>query len=76
MTMQAAGWALLAGGLFGSALTAAVIPDNHLRPVGLSVLSVSVIGVGIAAVGVRRMHDAVRRYNEMADETGLCTPVW
>jgi hypothetical protein len=45
-------------------------------PIGLSGLALSVTGGGLIVAGARRTDEAVRVYNEQADASGGCTPVW
>ena len=50
--------------------------NSKIAPAGLAVLGLAVAGIGFTAAGVKRTDEAVRVYNEEADATGQCAPVW
>ncbi len=72
------GYALIAAGIMGALGTSVGIAqvNSKIAPAGLAVLGLAVAGIGFTAAGVKRTDEAVRVYNEEADATGQCAPVW
>ena len=72
------GYALIAAGVMGAIGASAGIAQVNSRvgPAGLSLLGLSVAGIGFTASGVKKTDEAVRVYNDEADATGQCAPVW
>jgi hypothetical protein len=77
--MRAAGYSLVGLGIMGVAIASPVFAHTlglAYGPVGISFLGLSAIGLVIAVVGSRESDRAIKLYNEQADATGMCAPIW
>jgi hypothetical protein len=75
VAMRIAGALLIAAGIGGGVATSIAIGRVYgpeLGPAGLSLLGVSVVGVGVALGSSRALDRAVDAYNRQALDTGIC----
>lgn len=75
MALKGAGIGLVAAGILGSVLTAAVLGSTgHAQeaPAGLALLGLSGVGGVMTWYGHKAQHAAITRFNARADETGVC----
>jgi hypothetical protein len=79
LALRAAGYSLIGVGLLAVAVAAPTLTNRYgsqWGPAGVAFAGISLAGLVMAIVGTRRSDEAIRLYNEQADATGLCQPLF
>jgi hypothetical protein len=79
LLLRGFGYSLLGAGLAavaGSAVGFSRAYGAKYGPIGISMVSISIVGVTLAFLGSKRTDDAIRVYNEQADAGGNCRVVY
>jgi len=78
LILRAVGYSLIGAGLIATSISAPLITKAYgesAGPAAAAFVSISIIGLIPAIIGVRKSDEAIRLYNEQADATGLCVPM-
>ncbi len=79
LKLRAIGWSLVGLGILATmASTLALSESGHAAqaPWGLTALAISTAGFGVTYRGQVLIKDGERRFNELAETTGVCNPIW